>query len=644
MSEPKTRFGRYEVQGVLGRGAMGIVYQAEDPLIGRRVAVKVIRPEPGLDPEEAEDRRNRFEREFRAAGTLSHPSIVTVYDVGHEGSSSFIAMECITGESLQQTVQRASDLTVASACDLLFQIAAGLDFAHQRGIIHRDVKPANILISREGHAKITDFGVAKQASVTMTRTGTVLGTPAYMSPEQITGSPLTGTSDQFSLAIIGYELLTGTRPFAGESAPTVLFRIVQEPAPAPSTLNPRLPPAVDAVFAQALAKNPQARFANCVAFVRALREALGLGIGDAPLSFAGSGELANLSHDADATVATGPRDLGNGDLHLHPEPSAGPVITGSYAAVHRSSKTGLVGAIAATLALVVAGAWWFGRAPAPPPVTTVAVSTPIPGATITIDGAPSGLLTPARLELSGEPGSTQRLQVLRDGTEIARRDVTLDGSSSDWAVAEVAQQRTLTVVTNPAGAEVFVDGVTRGTSPLVVDVPPSGTVALRYRLTGYETLDEQVDLASLAEERVERTLQVLPEPSRFVVRGSFPVEVRLRGRSSTLAPGEALRTEPGRVTVELAAPRLGYRERRELVLESGREFAIDLPRTVTVQIAAQPGNCEVSVGGVRLDVTPFSHELVIGSHNFEFRWPNATRNVTVDVRTPGQRIFESLAP
>lgn len=641
MTDPQPRFGRYQVNGVLGRGAMGVVYQAEDPLIGRQVAIKVIRSEPGLDPEEAEDRRLRFEREFRAAGTLSHPNIVTVYDVGHDTGASYIAMEMVQGESLQQVLARSP--APAAACDLLLQVAAGLDFAHAAGIVHRDVKPANILVSRDGVAKITDFGVAKQASVTLTRTGTVLGTPAYMSPEQITGAELTGSSDQFSLAIIAYELLAKVRPFVGEGAPTILYKIVQEPAPRPSQLQRGLPAAIDAVFDRALAKNPAARFPSCVAFVRSLREALGLGIGDAPLNLVGSSTTGQIGpdFDHDPTIATDA-----GDFHLDPDP-ASRVVTGSYAAVRRSHRPGLVGLVAVLLVALAAGGFWVWRELARPslPTTALTIASGQPGDEIHLDGHDTGLRTPVVIDLEGELGAVRRLDVIRNGEVLASREVTIDGEPSSWTVEEKPTRFSLSILTEPAGANVRVDGLELGTSPVAADLPVSGSAELEITLEGYEPLKEAIDLASLLDRpRLERTLQERVVPATLVVRGGFSVDVRVRGRTATIGPGRSLELEPGQVEVTLSQPRVRYRESRRVELQAGRQTVVDLPATATVHVAAQPGNCTVWIGGVEADVTPFSQELVIGSHDFEFRWPEGKRHVTVTVRDNGQRVFEALGP
>src|SRR5688572_25042054 len=227
-AESPTSFGRFRVIRPLGRGGMGMVYLAEDPIIGRQVAIKVVRADPGLDDSEIHELQTRFEREFQSAGTLSHPNIVTVFDVGKEGDSSFFAMEFLPGESLSDVLKAPRVLSFKEIADYATKICSALDYAHDHGVVHRDIKPANILIDKMGEPKITDFGVAKLTSTNLTRTGTVVGTPSYMSPEQVTGQPVSGASDQFSIAVIYYQMLTGELPFTGENPTTILYKIVHE--------------------------------------------------------------------------------------------------------------------------------------------------------------------------------------------------------------------------------------------------------------------------------------------------------------------------------------------------------------------------------------------------------------------------------
>jgi len=264
MDDRKTeRFGRYEILTELGRGAMGIVYKARDPKINRVVAVKTFSLD-GQPPEEEQEYRERFFREAEAAGRLSHPGIVTVFDVGEEPETRapYIVMEFVAGQSLDKLLLSRDDrkLPADAALQITLELAEALDCAHGQGVVHRDLKPANILLTEDGHAKIADFGVAKLNLATATLAGRTLGTPAFMSPEQLNDEPVDGRSDLFSLGVILYTLLTGYRPFQGNSALTVAFKVVnRDPIPA-TILDTELPPGLDYIISRAIAKDPSQRY------------------------------------------------------------------------------------------------------------------------------------------------------------------------------------------------------------------------------------------------------------------------------------------------------------------------------------------------------------------------------------------------
>ncbi len=267
--------GRYQILGELGRGAMGIVYRAQDPTIGRLVAIKTIRLADLSDEVERGRLRDRLFREAQSAGILSHPGIVVVYDVGEQGDVTYIAMEFVNGPSLEKLLLGDQPPEPETILNILQQTAVALDYAHKKGIVHRDIKPANIMIHEDGTVKITDFGVAKlAASQQLTQAGTVLGTPNYMSPEQVQGKEVDGRADQFALGVVSYEMLTGEKPFTGEQLTTVLYKIVSEEPVAPQQLNPSLGFAVSMVLGRALAKNAAKRYPNCAEFVAALDSAL----------------------------------------------------------------------------------------------------------------------------------------------------------------------------------------------------------------------------------------------------------------------------------------------------------------------------------------------------------------------------------
>jgi serine/threonine-protein kinase len=256
------RFGRYEILDEVGRGAMGVVYKARDPRINRVVAVKTISL-AGQSPEDDREYRERFFREAEAAGRLSHPGIVTIFDAGEEPETRapYIVMEYVGGESLEKLLARNDrKLPVGTAIQLTMEIAEALDSAHCMGVVHRDLKPANILLTPEGHAKIADFGVAKLNLAHQTSAGRAWGTPAYMSPEQLNGDVVDGRSDLFSLGVILYTILTGHRPFQGNSALTVSYKVVnRDPIPA-TLLDTALPPGLDYIITRAMAKDPTERY------------------------------------------------------------------------------------------------------------------------------------------------------------------------------------------------------------------------------------------------------------------------------------------------------------------------------------------------------------------------------------------------
>jgi predicted Ser/Thr protein kinase len=258
------KLGRYEIVRELGKGAMGIVYLAKDPVIGRLVALKTIRLTADTDDTEAKEFQQRFVREAQAAGILNHPAIVTVHDIGQDETSgvSFIAMEYVEGKNLKEIIADAARMPHDELAELLGQVADALDFAHQKGIVHRDVKPANIIHCGEGRAKITDFGIAKIASITtsLTTTGQFIGTPNYMSPEQVKGTPVDGRTDIFSLGVVLYECLTRRKPFGGDSLTTISYRIVHESYVPLSEIDPGIPRAIDTIVTRCLAKNPDDRY------------------------------------------------------------------------------------------------------------------------------------------------------------------------------------------------------------------------------------------------------------------------------------------------------------------------------------------------------------------------------------------------
>ena len=273
MTQELQALGRYRIQGVLGKGAMGLVYDGLDPKLGRRVAIKTILTST-LDEATAKHYAMRFLREVRAVARLNHPNIVQVYDYGTEGGLAYIVMEYIDGRELKDCFPAKQPFELEAILRMMGELLDALDFAHEAGVIHRDVKPANVMIDAAGRVKLTDFGVARitgpEADLgEATRAGAMIGTPAYMSPEQVQGQPIDRRSDVFSAGVLFYQLLTGSKPFEGTGW-ALARKIVQDDPLRPSALA-GVPPELDRVAARALAKNPKDRYQTAHAFARALR-------------------------------------------------------------------------------------------------------------------------------------------------------------------------------------------------------------------------------------------------------------------------------------------------------------------------------------------------------------------------------------
>ena len=266
--------GRYKVLKELGRGAMGLVYLGKDPTIQRFVAIKTMRLDHIDNDDKLQDVKARFFREAESTGRLSHPNIVTIYDAGEEHDLGYIAMELIEGTPLKQWARKPNLMPVNEVLLTVATVADALDYAHQQGVVHRDIKPANIMLTKERVVKVMDFGIAKMASSSKTQTNIVLGTPTYMSPEQIAGKKVDGRSDIFSLGVVLFELLTGQLPFTADNLSAVLFSIAHHPHPAIRTLRPNLPPMIQEIVDRALQKELAHRYRRAEEFADELRACL----------------------------------------------------------------------------------------------------------------------------------------------------------------------------------------------------------------------------------------------------------------------------------------------------------------------------------------------------------------------------------
>lgn len=443
------KIGRYQVLEEVGRGAMGVVYKAQDPAIGRQIAVKSIRLNEMTDPAERDRLRDRLFREAQSAGILSHPGIVTIYDIAEENGLAYIFMEFVNGPSLEKLLASEQPPSKDTLLSIFRQTAAAVDFAHKKGIVHRDIKPANIMIHEDGSAKVTDFGVAKIVSQQMTQAGTMMGTPSYMSPEQIAGAGIDGRSDQWALAVIVYEVLTGEKPFAADYLPTLLFKIVKEEPPPPQRLNPTLASEVEPVLLKALAKRAEDRYPTCVQFVDALSAALSHDKDWIALPRGGSSHLATVS----TSDKMGPAISPDAPTAPFPQPQAPPAPSVARAEpetpapparalpprIEEQESHTVRNALLAAAALVLAAGGYIGWQKFSAPAQPVAVENPETKPVEPAKPAPAKPVKPkpeqAKVEPTqqpdpGQPDPAKPVEPAKPGTPVEFSIDTVPGGAT----------------------------------------------------------------------------------------------------------------------------------------------------------------------------------------------------------------------
>jgi len=570
------RIGRYQILGELGRGAMGIVYKAQDPAIGRLIAIKSIRLLDLTDETERERLRERLFREAQSAGILSHPGIVTIYDIAEEDGMAYIFMEFVNGPPLEKMLRHEQTPDKETLLSIFRQTAAALDYAHKKGIIHRDIKPANIMIHEDGTAKITDFGVAKIASQNMTVAGTMMGTPSYMPPEQVQGTAVTGRADQFSLAVIAYEVLTGEKPFAAEYLPTLLYKIVREDPLPPQRLNPTLGTQVESVLRRALAKTAGERYETCTDFVNALAGALKTAKGWNPLPRGVSQNMPTVSSQEgmaetidDRTIGAAPArvpalaaGLPKADLPIEP-------IARRLPPAETSHTLRNVLLSAALVALVVAGAF-FGIqkfAPGVKPAAPVAQETPLP--------APPEPAPPVQEPQAQEP-NPPATEPAKPEPEAAKPEPAKSEPEEKPDPVKPAQVHSQPII--PVTTPVMSEGAFHLTT-----TPPGALAVFDYG-----------------------------------PKCTTPC-------SMTLAAG--------RHTFVVQSP--GYREARKIIeIPQDTGLIVDLQRaTGMLTLTSQPPGCMIAIDGQeQQQKTPATITLMAGVHKIQVRRGNFKEEFTIDVR------------
>ena len=537
------RIGRYQIKGELGRGAMGVVYLAIDPAIGRPVAIKTIRIRDIHNQAQREKLCERLSREARSAGVLSHPNIVTIYDMDEDEGVAYIAMAFVNGPTLDKAISAPTAMSGTQMLHILRQSASALDYAHSRGVVHRDIKPGNIMIDEDSSVKIADFGIAKlTAPSNTTETRTVTGTPSYMSPEQVQGLALDGRSDQFSLAVIAYEILTGERPFHGEHLSTIVYRIVAEEPAESHRINPSLAPQIDAVLRRALAKKPESRFPNCASFVGTLEMACAESRGWKPIA-------AGVAHALPTIGIEPPRPSaapGSAPARAQALPIPAPQPTYEGPAQTRSSGGPIFAGIVVALGLAAVFAWEAGMLPGFASFLQPAESTPAPAAPATPDaGAVSpGVATPSPNEPKPDEPPSDLAQTDHAPPAEAKPSplAPVAGDANGGLAPEPSDPATqsrptgkipgrgrpqdIWVTTNPPGVKVVFDDNLAGAcyTPCMLH-GPAGVHHLTYSLAGYQNEYREVHIGETA---LDAPLVTLRQPRGTLLLTTTPAGANIR--------------------------------------------------------------------------------------------------------------------
>jgi serine/threonine-protein kinase len=560
------RIGRYKIVRELGRGAMGVVYLATDPTIGRPVAIKTIRLGEVTNAEERARLRERLFREARSAGVLSHPGIVTIYDMEEQDDIAYIAMEYVNGPTLDQLIS-GQPLPADRMFSILGQAAVALDYAHQKGIVHRDIKPANIMVTEDGLSKITDFGIAKiSTNEQFTMTGAIVGTPHYMAPEQVQGLAVDGRADQFSLAVITFEMLTGEKPFTGEQLTTVVYKIVaEEPVPA-HRLNSTLNQQITNVLRRALAKKPDARYPNCQKFVDALEAACAAAKGWQPVPRGGGLNLptavearrpANFSllRSTEETKPSARRKMG-----VLPVLFAILVAAGLVVLIAWQAAPWLTESSQSPPKAVVTQAQPPSPQPVPPPLPVVEQNkpSPMPPPETPTGSAPETGKTEAE-GATLERGPIPAPVAADQHTRPALRQPAPDLSSSPYLKVSVA--------TIPPDATAMLDNSpdTACTTPCALDAAP-GQHTVSISRQGYQTEHRPVTVANAAVELPTIALRV---PGGVLMLASVPTGARVlvNGTQSDQITPAKLVLRPGKYTI--AIEKDGKRSSKEVEIQNG---------------------------------------------------------------------------
>ena len=683
------RIGRYLITGRIGKGGMGMVFRGVDENLEREVAIKTITAQGTATEEDLK----RFAIEAKAAARMQHPNIVAVYELSEDRGVQFIAMEYLKGTDLEALLRTGEELLLAERLDLVIQICRGLAYAHERGIVHRDIKPANIGLLDDGTAKILDFGIAKMEGTQLTKTGMMVGTVHYMSPEQIRGQKVDGRSDVFSVGVILYQLLAGERPFQGEGPSQVLYKIVAE-APPPLDISAlgEIGPELKTIVERTLTKDREERYQGAAELAQDLQKIVDAlrksGAADDPkvlqaIATARRSWRAGKVEDSIAqlrTVVTANPALVEARRELRaalreqktrsqpeespeqvfteleatfqaaptrrePETELAPTVVVSEARPEPGSRRGLAFAAVGAVVVLAGVAAFFLRGPARP-LAPVEVRVPVRsqplGAAVLVDGRDSGILTNDVLVFPSPVPEQVELTFRKPGHLDETRTVSLPLAPGEGVSVTLQSDVPVAAVrTEPAGATVTLDGErVAGVTPLEIAVDPESEHVLRFVLHGHVTREVRVP-AGKVPEVIEARLKPLPPPGQVTVLSSYPIDVLWRGQTlARAAVSPQFDLPSGQQVVTLVSASLFLRAEVPVSVPAAGRAAIQAPGIGRMSVRAFPDNCEVFVGEVSAGYPPIQNrEVAAGRHAVSFRWPDGSTDEQTAVVEAGRPTF-----
>lgn len=648
MQHPTDKIDKYQIISVLGKGAMGIVYHAYDPVVKRDVAIKFL---SSLDTEETE-MISRFEREARLAGSLRHPNIVTIYDLGHWEARPYIVMEYIVGRDLETVIKEKQPLTTEQRMEIVLQVYKGLEAAHSKGIIHRDIKPANIRLQEDGTVKIMDFGIARMGASQLTRSGYIIGTLQYMSPEQISGEQLDPRTDLFSAGVIAYELFTHTNPFSGGAAVDIMYRILNVKPKPLEDLPEEYGSELNHIVLRSIEKNRDLRYQTAKEVAQELEEVLFYlktlkfrSKAAARTPEYGEGLTQNLPSDQlpvaprrdpeiAPTVATDipPAKMPTfGQTVAEKAPRTG--IGANYSETGqlflregKSSKKFYLIGIAISL-LIIAGLVAIGFRSKTPVATPLVINTKPPGADVLIDGQKQGA-TPYTIPDARDAVVTLHLE--------GYQDMTLTLTKNQWPaslnenlqpIAAVQVNHLIMVQSSPAGAAILLDGKELGKAPAQVTLPDTQPHQMTLRLEGYADVTQKIDANTPDSLSIELTSNVPPGTVKYT--GQYPVSLFVNGK----AYRDSFELPPGTYTVSIRSKGAAFiHANREVEVKSGETSVVQQPAMGKLTVKANPSNCKISIDGEYVDSAPiFNLPVQTGSHVVTFNWDTLGKKTTKPV-------------